>query len=71
MDKTVSIIIPCRNEEKYIERCISSFLEQSYPQELLQIIVSDGMSTDGTRDIIRGLDNWIRLLSITLPQVKL
>lgn len=55
MDKTVSIIIPCRNEEKYIEKCISSFLEQSYPQELLQIIVSDGMSTDGTRDIIRGL----------------
>ena len=46
MDKTVSIIIPCRNEEKYIEKCISSFLEQSYPKELLNIIIADGMSTD-------------------------
>ena len=53
MDKTVSIIIPCRNEEKYIEKCISSFLEQSYPKELLNIIIADGMSTDETTNIIR------------------
>lgn len=52
MNKTVSIVIPCRNEEKYIERCINSFLEQSYPMELVSIIVADGMSTDKTREII-------------------
>ena len=55
MNKSVSIIIPCRNEEKYIEKCISSFLEQSYPKELTTIIISDGMSTDNTRNIISEL----------------
>lgn len=53
MNKTVSIIIPCRNEEAYIAQCIESFLNQSYSNKLLQIIIADGMSTDGTRDIIK------------------
>ena len=52
MTKTVSIIIPCRNEEDYIKQCIDSFLNQSYPQELLEVIIADGMSTDNTRYII-------------------
>jgi glycosyltransferase involved in cell wall biosynthesis len=52
LNKTVSVVIPCRNEEKYIGKCIESFLKQSYPMELLTIIISDGMSTDNTRSII-------------------
>lgn len=52
MNKTVSIIIPCRNEENYIKQCIDSFLNQSYPKELIEIIIADGMSTDNTRNII-------------------
>ena len=52
MNKTVSIIIPCRNEEKYIKQCIDSFLDQSYPKELIEVIIADGMSTDNTRNII-------------------
>lgn len=52
MNKTVSIIIPCRNEENYIKQCINSFLNQSYPKELIEIIIADGMSTDNTRNII-------------------
>lgn len=57
MNKTVSVVIPCRNEEKYIGKCIESFLKQSYPMELLTIIVADGMSTDKTRDIINDIKN--------------
>lgn len=49
---TVSVVIPCKNEEKYIVKCIESFLKQSYPQELIEILVCDGMSNDGTRNII-------------------
>lgn len=52
-NKTVSVVIPCRNEEKYIENCISSFINQTYPSELISIIVADGMSTDNTRKIIQ------------------
>lgn len=55
MNKTVSVVIPCRNEENYIAKCIQSFLTQSYPVELLTIIIADGMSTDNTRGVIAGL----------------
>ena len=49
---TVSIIIPCRNEEKYIGRCLDSLLANDYPNEALEIVVVDGMSTDRTRGIV-------------------
>lgn len=55
MRRTVSVVIPCRNEEKYIGKCIESFINQSYPKELLTIIIADGMSTDNTRKIINEL----------------
>jgi len=49
----VSIIIPCRNEEKYIGKCLDSILGQDYPKESLEILVVDGMSEDKTREIIK------------------
>lgn len=49
----LSVIIPCRNEEKYIERCLKSVIEQDYPKENLEVLVIDGMSEDKTREIIK------------------
>lgn len=48
----VSIICPVYNEEKHIEHCIESVLQQDYPKDLLEILFIDGMSTDKTRTII-------------------
>ena len=48
----VSIVIPCRNEEKYIGRCLDSVIEQDYPKDKMEILVVDGMSEDRTRKII-------------------
>lgn len=48
----VSIIIPCRNEEKFISKCLDSIITQDYPKDKLEILVVDGMSQDGTREII-------------------
>lgn len=48
----VSVVIPCRNEEKYIGKCIESIIEQSYGIENIEVFVSDGMSEDKTSDII-------------------
>ena len=48
----VSVICPTYNEEKYIATCIDSILAQDYPQEDLEILFVDGMSTDATRSII-------------------
>ncbi len=50
--KKVAIVIPCRNEEHYIERCLLSLLQQSYPISQISIIVVDGFSTDKTREKI-------------------
>ncbi|MDR2073083.1 MAG: glycosyltransferase family 2 protein [Spirochaetaceae bacterium] len=46
----VSVLIPCRDEEENIERCLMSLLEQSY--EAYEILVIDDNSTDNTLSII-------------------
>lgn len=54
MHPTVSVIIPCRNERDYVSRCVQSILKNGYPGKL-EITVVDGMSDDGTREVLRGL----------------
>jgi glycosyltransferase involved in cell wall biosynthesis len=49
----VSVLIACRNEEKYIARCLDSILANDYPKDRREILVMDGMSTDRTRGIVR------------------
>ncbi len=51
----VTIILPIRNEARYIERCLNAVLAQTYPRECLEILVVDGMSDDGTRDIVENI----------------
>lgn len=48
----VSILVPVHNEEAYIRRCLEAVLAQDYPAHLVEVWISDGMSTDGTREII-------------------
>jgi len=47
----VSIIVPARNEEKYIARSLNSLLSQDY-EGICEILVFDGKSEDGTRKIV-------------------
>lgn len=46
MDKLpfVSIIIPCRNEENFIGKCLTSIITQDHPKDKLEVLVVDGMS---------------------------
>ena len=46
----VSVIIPCRNEEKYIGHCLDSILGQDYSK--IEIVVVDGLSEDKTKEIL-------------------
>lgn len=48
----VSIAIPCRNEARYIGNCLASILASDYPLDRLEILVVDGRSDDGTREIL-------------------
>ncbi|MBA4420697.1 MAG: glycosyltransferase family 2 protein [Anaerolinea sp.] len=47
--KNVSIIIPCLNEEGTISKTLSGIIGQSYPTAMMEVIIADGLSTDGTR----------------------
>jgi len=51
----VSIIIPCFNEEKWIQRTIHSCINQDYPPEKLEVIVVDDCSNDHSVDKIKEL----------------
>jgi glycosyltransferase involved in cell wall biosynthesis len=52
LNPLVSIVLPCRNEQGYIQDCLQSALNQEQPDGGLEIIVADGMSTDGTREYV-------------------
>ncbi|MCW3995889.1 MAG: glycosyltransferase family 2 protein [Candidatus Bathyarchaeota archaeon] len=47
----ISLIVPTKNEEVVIQRCLDGILKMSYPQDKLQVIVVDGNSTDKTAQI--------------------
>lgn len=54
--KKVSVLIPCRNEVRYIEGCINNVHSFCQPDGGFEVIVIDGMSTDGTREILSHLE---------------
>src|SRR5690242_4161593 len=48
----VSIVVPCRNEAEYIEQMLDSMLANEYPRDRLEVLIVDGISDDGTREVI-------------------
>lgn len=72
----LSVICPIYNEAKYIDICIQSILFQDFPKEELEVLFVDGMSRDGTRDIINSysqqypficlLDNERRIVPVAM-----
>ncbi len=62
----VSVIIPCRNEEKYISGCLDSFVKSKFPKEDLEILIVDGKSDDNTINIVNEYSKkypFIRLIT--------
>ncbi len=51
----VSVVIPCYDERPFIEDLLRSFMEQDYPEDRYEVLVVDGGSTDGTREVV---DEW-------------
>lgn len=54
MTSLVSIIIPCYNEEKTIVGLLDAIVQQTYPIKFIEVIISDGNSTDRTREKLEG-----------------
>ena len=51
----VSVVMVVRNEAPWLEQCLRAAFAQDYPADRLEIIVSDGMSTDATRETLATL----------------
>ncbi len=63
----VSILLPIRNEAAFIERCLGAVLAQDYPADRLEILIADGMSDDGTLDLIAAMPGGERVRIIPNP----
>lgn len=66
MNPLVSVIIPCRNEEKTIHLVLEALFEQSFPLQNMEIVIADGLSTDGTRRAIHAFSEAHPALFIRL-----
>ena len=52
----ISIVIPARNAQRTLRGCLDSLKNLNYPKERMEILLVDGLSTDGTRDIAASYD---------------
>jgi glycosyltransferase involved in cell wall biosynthesis len=62
----VSVVIPCRNEASFIRRLIKNLQEQDYPKDKWEVFIIDGLSDDGTTQIIKEQLHkyaWLKLLN--------
>ncbi len=66
MSTTVSVIIPCYNEEKYLPACLKSLAKQTRPAD--EIIISDNGSTDQTAKIIKNFASVLPIKYVFEPQ---
>jgi len=70
----VRVVIPCRNEARFIGPCLLSLVAADRSNMHLEVCVCDGMSDDGTREEIKGIASvhpWIKLMdnpARTTPQ---
>lgn len=62
----ISVIVPFRNAEPYLQRCIASLLGQDYPSDQYEIIMVDNNSTDRSAEIAASYSR-VRLLSQNRP----
>lgn len=71
MPPSVSVIIPCRNEEKTIHLVLDALYGQTYSRECLQVVIADGFSEDRTREKIADFKTThpdLSLLVVDNPQ---
>jgi len=62
----ISVVVPIRNEERFIATTLEYLLGQDYPDKMLEILVVDGESDDRTVEIVLDMaerDDRIRLLT--------
>ena len=60
-----SIVVPMLDEAGSIEECLDGFAAQTYPKDRLEVLVVDGGSVDGSRQVVEDravTESWIRVI---------
>jgi len=63
-----TVIVSARNEENNISNLVNALVNQSYPKELLQLIIINDRSTDQTAEILTNYEREIDNLTIVTIQ---
>lgn len=73
---SVSVVVPVLNDQRRIGACLDSILGQDYGLDRMEVIIVDGMSSDGTREIVQAyaarypnvrlLDNPRRIVPVAM-----
>jgi len=53
---SVSVVVPCRNEIRYIRTFLDCVLKQELGEIEMEVLIADGMSDDGTREVLAELE---------------
>ena len=67
-NELISVIVPCYNVEKYVEKCIDSIENQTYRN--IEIIAIDDKSTDNTFNILKELENKYKNLQVYQNEIN-
>jgi len=68
MSPKVSVIVPCYNEQSTIRLLLEALYEQTYPRTGMEVIIADGISTDGTREAIGAFQREFPELSVRIVE---
>ena len=68
MPASISIIVPCYNEEATIGLLLDALLCQTYPRDLMEVIIADALSQDKTRDVIAAFQQTHPDLEVQLKE---
>jgi len=66
MQPKVSVIVPCYNEQSTIRLLLEALRSQTFPRAEMEVVIADGMSTDGTREAIAAFQKDFSDLKVCL-----
>jgi succinoglycan biosynthesis protein ExoA len=68
MPPKVSVIVPCYNEQSTIRLLLEALCAQTFPRADMEVVIADGMSTDGTREEIRAFQREFPELDVRVVE---
>jgi glycosyltransferase involved in cell wall biosynthesis len=66
----ISIIIPTRNEERFLGACLDSLVNQTYPKDCFEVLIIDGLSEDQTLAIAKEYCQLLNIRFFTNPRLR-